>query len=288
MPTPKTKLSDAEDRSKTLRSGSHVSADDTGLAAGRSSLGWFDHPGFRWRLGRGGAAATAIATTFGLLGVTGLQAFLAALLGAVSGIVMPPRTQSRLHRSTLAVAVVVFSGALAFGVASAARSGGSAPEARPVAPPRSETAARTPNGPLADVFWIKYGTELGCREQGLNTELIRTQFVDVTGDTLPEAFVTYACQVATSSAPQQLEVFDGASDPEHPRRMGTLVKQSDGVDERGLRLRRLSFDGQTVTVDASAFGSDTANCCPNLRVVQRFRWNGSAFVAGRREVSPLG
>ncbi len=122
----------------------------------------------------------------------------------------------------------------------------------------------------------------------MGTELIRTQFVDITDDGVPDAFVTYACMVGTSSAAQQLEVFDGSSDPEEPRRIGVLVKQSDGVDERGLRVRKLTFGPRTVGVEASAFDTFNPNCCPSLRVRQQFTWYGTKFVAGERELAPLG
>jgi len=121
--------------------------------------------------------------------------------------------------------------------------------------------------------------DLDCKVPGLGYEVTDVQLHDVTGDGAPDAFVRVSCRVASSSAPDQLEVFDGASDPARPTRLAVLVRPTDGPDPRGLRIRSTSFAGRTVTVAAVGFRASAPNCCPDIPVKRSFAWNGQTFVA---------
>ncbi len=252
-------------------------------------FGWvllcIEQGGWQWRWFRAALAAAVVAATVGLLGASALGVLRAAMLAAAAGVLAPPRRYWRTQLASSAGAAVALVAALAWGAASAV--GGAATSAGMTAVVGSQANNFLPNGRLANVDWIAYSTHLDCRTPGLGTELIGSQFVDVTEDGWPEAFVTFACRVLTSSAPEQLEVFDGSSDPKQPRRLAILIQQSGGLDERGFRVRKLLFDGRKVTVDAAAFTSQAGNCCPDRRVIQVFTWTGKRFHAGPRKVLPL-
>lgn len=124
-------------------------------------------------------------------------------------------------------------------------------------------------------------------------EVDEKQFADVTGDGKKEAFVAVACVASTSSWPDRLEVFDGASDPSHPRRIATLLDYNDGTDERGLRMgrnvgipRSITISGRVVTVVSLGYAPTDPNASPSLQITDTFTWNGSGFTRGPRSVVP--
>ncbi|HET8846741.1 MAG TPA: zinc ribbon domain-containing protein [Ktedonobacteraceae bacterium] len=148
--------------------------------------------------------------------------------------------------------------------------------------------------PLSQVNWTKTITNLGCDQPGgpqLGVELDEQQFADITADNKAEAFVAVSCVPSTSSWPSYLEVFDGASDPAHPRLLAVLLKDTDGVDERGLRIgknadlaRSIAITRETVTVISQGYASTDANCCSSKQVTDVFTWNGQRFVHSSRSV----
>ncbi len=89
-------------------------------------------PGVRWRFGRAGASATALVSLFGLLEFTGLKALGALLVGASAGLVLPPRTQSRLRAPAFSLAAVLFFMPIVY-----AASAGRAPRHHPACPRRN-------------------------------------------------------------------------------------------------------------------------------------------------------
>jgi len=150
------------------------------------------------------------------------------------------------------------------------------------------------------VDWTKVVTEtdLGCNDTtlghvgpNLGVLVDEKQFADVTGDGKEEAFVAVACVASTSSWPDRFEVFDGASDPAHPRRIATLLDYQDGTDERGLRIGRnvgipqsITISGRTVTVVSLGYAPTDPDCCPSRQITDTFTWNGSDFTRGSRSV----
>jgi hypothetical protein len=161
-------------------------------------------------------------------------------------------------------------------------------------------AAATPTSPpksdLTRVDWTKVVTEtdLGCNgptRPHLGVQVDEKQFADVTGDGKKEAFVAVACVASTSSWPDRLVVFDGASDPAHPRLIATLLDYQDGTDERGLRIgsnvgipQSITISGQTVTVVSLGYAPTDPDCCPSRQITDTFTWNGSGFTRGPRSV----
>lgn len=154
----------------------------------------------------------------------------------------------------------------------------------------------TTENPLGKVDWTKVVTEtdLGCNGPtgpNLGVEVDEKQFADVDGDGMEEAFVAVACVASTSSWPDRLEVFDGASDPSHPRHIATLLDYQDGTDERGLRMgsnfgipQSITISGQTVSVVSLGYAPTDPDCCPRWQVTDTFTWNGSGFTRGPRSV----
>jgi O-glycosyl hydrolase len=154
----------------------------------------------------------------------------------------------------------------------------------------------TTENPLGKVDWTKVVTEtdLGCNGPTgphLGVQVDEKQFADVTGDGKKEAFVAVACVASTSSWPDRIEVFDGASDPAHPRLIATLLDYKDGTDERGLRIgsnfgipQSITISGRAVTVVSHGYAASDGNCCFSLQITDTFTWNGSGFTRGSRSV----
>lgn len=150
--------------------------------------------------------------------------------------------------------------------------------------------------PLVNVDWthVVTQTELGCGSTtpgqvgpNLGVEVDAKQFADVTGDDNAEAFVAVACVPSTSSWPSRLEVFDGSSDPAHPKRIAKLLDYTDGPDGAnglGLRIKTISVSKRTATIISAGFLPDDGLCCPSLRITDKFTWNGSSFTRGPRSV----
>jgi hypothetical protein len=144
------------------------------------------------------------------------------------------------------------------------------------APPAATTAAPTvPANRLAGVDWSKVASDMDCTGSGVTgLEVGGARYADVRGKGTVDAFVWRNCAHVASSWPYRLEVFDGSSDPEAPRRIAVLVPESER-----LLIKSLSFQNNTVVVDGSAYAPDDPNCCPTLVVNKAFVWTGTTFVA---------
>jgi hypothetical protein len=156
------------------------------------------------------------------------------------------------------------------------------------ADPGYEERGRTTGeaGALGSVAWTRTIQDVDCSTTGHGLEVDAEQYGDVTGDGKPEAFVAVACVPVTSSWPQRLEVFDGASDPSNPRRLATLLGYDDGTDERGLRIASITVAGRTVVVKSLGYHLDDPNAAgPRYHVHDSFTWDGGRFVRGPRKIS---
>lgn len=136
----------------------------------------------------------------------------------------------------------------------------------------THTAARPSLADLTVQDWANIITDLNCMPVNRGVEILGTRFADVRGIGVKDAFVWVDCYHETSSWPQQLEVFDGSSDPANPRRMAVLVS----ADEPML-IRSLSFARKAVTVDAAGYATNDPTCCPSVPLHRVFVWTGERF-----------
>ncbi|WP_052864188.1 hypothetical protein [Streptomyces niger] len=137
----------------------------------------------------------------------------------------------------------------------------------------------TPEGtPLAKTDWAAVINDIDCTGAGNEgVEILRTWYADVRGTGVPDAFVSFTCRHQASSYPQQLEVYDGSSSPDSPRRIGVLLSAEEKAHGPGPRVGVVSFAGKSVTLKLAAYTADDPFCCPSLRVDRTFTWNGTRF-----------
>ncbi|MEU6117057.1 hypothetical protein ABZ840_21275 [Streptomyces sp. NPDC047117] len=132
--------------------------------------------------------------------------------------------------------------------------------------------------PLADTDWATVIDDIDCTGAGNEgVEILDTRFADVRGTGVPDAFVWFTCRHQASTYPQQLEVYDGSSSPDAPRRIGVLLSAAEKANGPGPRVGGVSFSGKSVTLNLAAYTPDDPFCCPSLRVERTFTWNGKSF-----------
>jgi hypothetical protein len=54
-----------------------------------------------------------------------------------------------------------------------------------------------------------------------------------------------------------------------------------------LRTAEITTSGRTMTVRSDALSDQASLCCPDLRIVQKFKWDGNDFIRTSRTVTPL-
>lgn len=107
---------------------------------------------------------------------------------------------------------------------------------------------------------------------------------DITGDGVRDAFVPLECVTGDASSFTELEVFDGASDPRSPRRLGILtnIPSYDGTYEDaiavGVKVRGLEFADRQVTIVGDMYVLEDPKACPSIRTIRTAIWDGSNFT----------
>lgn len=127
------------------------------------------------------------------------------------------------------------------------------------------------------------GEQFGPGLRGKSTTLITRPPLrrDVNGDAEPDILVTATCQSPTSSQPETVSVFDGASPPDAPTRLGLLLEHDDDIP----RAVDVSVGGdRAVVLRAAGMSKEAANCCPDIVVTYRYRLDGDRFVREDRSV----
>lgn len=129
------------------------------------------------------------------------------------------------------------------------------------------------------------GGDVDCHLPGLGLESPVVRYHDVTGDGFPDPFVALRCRTGDSSAFDQLEVFDGASDPTNPRRLGILIRAPLSHDypvaiQTGMKIESLSFAGSLVTIVGKMYEPRDSVACPSISATQTDTWSGAAFDRG--------
>lgn len=127
---------------------------------------------------------------------------------------------------------------------------------------------------------------LSCPAAALPMEQGPQVFRDLTGDGVPDLLVAGACTGSTSSWPSVVHVYDGAPPAGQWRRLGVLLTQQDGEDERGLRVKTILIENGTIVVGSRAYRQTDNNADGGtLAVTDRFTWTGTGFRRGDRTIS---
>jgi hypothetical protein len=146
-----------------------------------------------------------------------------------------------------------------------------------------------PAGPasdaLANVRWEDHVRACSIEQGGPGLGTIIGDVVkgDATGDGRVDTLVVDECRSPTSSWPEVVEVFDGASDPAKPTRIAALLEG----DERYLRDLNVevTVDGGVV-VTSNGVSESAPHCCPDLVARDVFRYVDGKFVHAESSESP--
>ncbi len=138
---------------------------------------------------------------------------------------------------------------------------------------------------IGSVDWTKAITDMDCSTYGHGLQVDAKVTGDITGDGRPDVVVAVACVALTSSWPDKVFVYDGASDPSEPRRIATLLDYRDGTDDRGLRVRGMDIRESTVTVRSLSYAPQDPNAFLSRQVSDSFQWTGTGFQRGGRHVT---
>ena len=128
----------------------------------------------------------------------------------------------------------------------------------------------------ASVDWSRFARSCAVADggSGLGTRIDDVVRADLNADGHPEAFVVDECESSTSAWPQQVEVFDGATDPAAPRRLGVLLAD-DPVHPRSVAI---TVNGGRVTITGTGLSDDAPLCCPDLTIRRVYLWSGKGFT----------
>ncbi|MEV4703379.1 hypothetical protein [Actinoplanes sp. NPDC049316] len=106
---------------------------------------------------------------------------------------------------------------------------------------------------------------------------------DVTGDGMDDALVARSCEARTSYYPSTVEVFDGASQSTHPRRLATLLREVGPADQPWITKLRVT--GRQVVIEANGTDSRDDNACPSVSFTYRYRYSSDGFQRVGRDAA---
>jgi len=138
---------------------------------------------------------------------------------------------------------------------------------------------------LAGVRWADHVRDCSIEHggSGLGTVIDDVVKAELTGDGRVETLVLDRCESSTSSWPQQIEVFDGASDPTKPARLGVLL-EGDGEYPRDVSV--MAEPGGRVVIVGRGLSPTAPLCCPDLTLRRVYRYDGRAFSLVESTRSP--
>ena len=137
-----------------------------------------------------------------------------------------------------------------------------------------------PAGLGEDADWRKMVS--ACPHKGQKPVIQKVVTADVTGDGVHDALVARSCEAVTSYWPSTVEVFDGASQPAKPRRIGVLLDEVGAADQPWVT--KLRAGGREVTIEAHGVDELSDNACPDLNLTYRYRFSGGDFQRVARQV----
>ena len=138
---------------------------------------------------------------------------------------------------------------------------------------------------LAGVAWDRHVRDCSVDEggSGLGTVIDDVVKGDVTGDERVDTLVVDRCESSTSPWPQVVEVFDGASDPAAPRRLGLLL---DGDPEYPRDVNVTVQPGGRIAIVGRGLSASAPLCCPDLTLRRMYRYDGGQFSLVESMSSP--
>ncbi len=138
---------------------------------------------------------------------------------------------------------------------------------------------------LAGVEWERHVRDCSADAggSGLGTVIDTVAKGEVTGDNQMDTLVVNRCESSTSPWPQVVEVFDGASDPAAPRRLGLLL---EGDSEYPRDVNVTVEPGGRVVIVGRGLSPDAALCCPDITVRRVYKYEGGAFTLVESTTTP--
>ncbi|MCA1706292.1 MAG: hypothetical protein LC808_24710, partial [Actinobacteria bacterium] len=146
--------------------------------------------------------------------------------------------------------------------------------------------------PLRETPWLEVvASDVDCSTPGLGVELRwPPKKHDITSDGILDSFVPVECFTGDASSDTQLEVFDGASNPAWPTRIGVLTTMSNVWDDptvtiypfniKHIRVNEVSFNNRMVTIKGDGYIADDCLHCPSYAITQQISWTGNGFSFG--------
>ncbi|GIH08542.1 hypothetical protein Rhe02_66090 [Rhizocola hellebori] len=142
-----------------------------------------------------------------------------------------------------------------------------------------------PSDRLANVAWLPFLAHCPIGEaHGFGMKIDSVVKGELTGDQVPDTLVIDSCDSPTGSNPQTVEVFDGASDPAAPARLGILMAQDPDYPRK---MQVTVRPDRTVVVKALGLQPESPRCCPDLEIVAEFAWRDGTFVTLTRQTRPV-
>ncbi len=110
--------------------------------------------------------------------------------------------------------------------------------------------------------------------------MVRQYRYDFSGDGVQDALVAVRCDTGAGSPPSS--VFALQAGEQGPLVVGKLL---DG--DAGEVVTEVTGQGSEAIVKGFAFSPTAPRCCPDLDVMHRYQWVGTAFGPGVRTATPL-
>ena len=118
---------------------------------------------------------------------------------------------------------------------------------------------------------------------GLGTRVDSVAKGDVNNDGRVDTLVVDECEPKTTAWPQQVEVFDGASDPARPVLLGRLLEgDQDYPRQVGVAVE----PGGRVVVTGVGLSANAPQCCPDLALRKVFTFAGGRFTRVESTTTP--
>lgn len=153
------------------------------------------------------------------------------------------------------------------------------------APVAARMCGPDPNGPLGGADWPSLAAEAGCASDMYPFGPIsHALFEDLTGDGRQEAVIALLCDTEDGSELGEVRVYDGASSPDSPRLLQSLLRDDPGPFGTGLLPVALTTDGSDLVVESHAWQEFVYPVDPDARVRDRYRWQGGGLALVGREV----